>query len=79
MSLQESARRSTLQSMTAQRIYELLVNASERQLSTWDALDRVREAGLEPCVRELLHKIAANAANPLADLFETVNLRHTEE
>lgn len=55
---------------SAARIYKLLLDAAERQIATTTEGQAIAAAGFEQQLLDLAHKIAANAANPLADFFE---------
>lgn len=54
----------------AARIYEMIMRAAERQIATAAVAQPIIAAGLEDALQSLMAQIAANAANPLADLFE---------
>lgn len=55
---------------SAARIYELIMAAAERQIATADVARPIIDAGVESALHALMAQIAANAANPIADLLE---------
>lgn len=55
---------------SASRIYELIMRAAERQIATSSLARQILASGNEHALRALVAQIAANAANPIADLLE---------
>ncbi len=64
---------------TAARIYDLIMAAAERQLATAEVAAPIRDADLEDAFLALMAQIAANAANPIADLLEDAMMHDTQD
>lgn len=65
--------------MAASRIYELIMTAAERQYATAEVALPIRDAGLDDAFLALMSQIAANAANPIADLLEDAMMHDTQD
>jgi hypothetical protein len=55
---------------TARHIYEMIMQAAERQIETSVAAQSIIEVVTRNALYDLVAQIAANAANPIADLLE---------
>lgn len=55
---------------SAARVYEAIMAAAERQIATAAAARPIIDAGCERALHALVTQIAANAANPIADMLE---------
>lgn len=55
---------------SAQQIHAMILAAAERQIATSAPARAILAAGLGDALADLVQQIAANAANPIADLIE---------
>jgi hypothetical protein len=55
---------------SAEYIHRMIMAAAERQIATAAVARPILAAGLGDALRDLVHQIAANAANPIADAIE---------